>query len=170
MYDKVIGRVLSHEGNYTADPKDRGNWTSGKCGVGQLKGTKYGISAMSYPDLDIKGLTWEQAKAIYKRDFWDKLNMTSWPDVLDFQVFDAAVNSGCGRAIKWLQWAARVNDDGIVGPKTIAAVQAMDPNDVCLRFLGKRLRFMTETSTWNSYGKGWARRISDNLLYAAEDN
>lgn len=170
MWNTAINRVLGHEGNYTADPRDRGNWTGGKEGVGELKGTKFGIAAMTYPDVDIKNLTRDQAIALYKRDFWDKLGMERWPRVMQYQLLDAAVNSGTGRAIQWLQFAAKVKDDGIVGPKTLAAVGAEDPNDLAFRFLGKRLRYMTETTKWKTYCTGWSRRIADNLLFAAEDN
>ena len=66
-FDQAFERLIGHEGNFTNDKDDRGNWTTGIIGKGQLKGTKYGISAMTYPQLDIKNLTLDQAKQIYKK-------------------------------------------------------------------------------------------------------
>src|SRR5690554_991684 len=69
-FDLAFERLIGHEGKFTDNRADRGNWTTGRVGVGELKGTKFGISAMTYPHLDIKSLTLEQAKDIYLRDFW----------------------------------------------------------------------------------------------------
>lgn len=168
-FETAFGRVMGNEGNFQNKASDRGNWTSGVVGRGELKGTKFGISAMSYPSLDIKGLTLEQAKGIYYEDWWVKLGMDLFTPALSYQLFDAALNHGMGNATKMLQRAVRVLDDGVIGPRTRSAVDAMPLSDLLERFLSYRLRFMTQISTWKDYGKGWAVRIADNLLYAAED-
>ena len=67
MFDVIFDRVLGHEGGFQADPRDRGNWTGGEVGKGELKGTKYGLAAMTYPELDIPALTLAEAEAIYSR-------------------------------------------------------------------------------------------------------
>ena len=85
-------------------------------------------------------------------------------------MFDAAFNHGTGRANQFLQYAARVKDDGVIGPKTIAAVNKADPNDLVLRFLAKRLRYFTEVKTWAEFSRGWSLRVAQCLEYAAEDN
>lgn len=170
FFDVSIERLLSHEGGFTLNPKDPGNWTGGKQGVGQLKGTKWGIAANTYPNLDIKNLTRDQAKAIYRRDWWERAKCHLLPNVVSYQLLDGAVNSGIGRASIWLQRAARVADDGVIGPVSLKAIKAADPNDLAFRFLGFRLEFMTGLSTWQTFGKGWARRIAQNLILAAEDN
>lgn len=170
MFDVIFDRTFGHEGGYQCDPKDRGNWCGGEVGKGELKGTKYGIAAMTYPDLDIKSLTIQQAKAIYKQDWWDKLGMEKWPKALQYQIFDAAINHGIGRANQFIQYSARVTEDGKIGPKTMAAVMAMDANDLLMRFLAKRLRYFTEVKTWDSYSRGWTRRVAQCLEYGAEDN
>ena len=46
-FDNAFDRVIGHEGGFTDDPLDRGNWTSGTCNVGKCNGTKYGLSAMT---------------------------------------------------------------------------------------------------------------------------
>lgn len=104
------------------------------------------------------------AKAIYRRDFWDRAQCDRLPPDLAFDLFDAAVNSGIGQAIRWLQRSVGVADDGYVGPLTLGAlVRNDDPSAVQARFNGHRLAFMTNLSTWQTFGKGWARRIAANL-------
>ena len=169
-FNKAFDRVIGHEGGFTDDPRDRGNWTSGTCGVGECKGTKYGLAAMTYPTLDIRNLTLDQAKAIYKRDWWDKLGMDKYPSALAYQMFDAAINHGSGRAIQFVQKAVGAKADGIVGSKTLAAIDALDKNDLLLLFLAERLQYFTEVKTWKTYCTGWTRRVVQNLRYAAEDN
>lgn len=169
-FETTFSRTIGHEGKFQANPKDRGNWTGGKEGVGELKGTKWGLAAMTYPHLDIANITLEQAKEIYFNDWWLKLKMERWPDVMKYQMFDAAFNHGTGRANQFLQYAARVKDDGVIGPKTITAVNMIDPNDLVLRFLAKRLRYFTEVKTWAEFSRGWSLRVAQCLEYAAEDN
>lgn len=168
-FDLAFERLIGHEGRFTYNPKDRGNWTSGKVGVGLLKGTKFGISAMAYPHLDIKNLTVEQARAIYLADYWKRAGADQYDGAIGFQVFDSAVNHGIENAVRFLQRAVDVADDGDVGPITLAAVKAQTVTDVLMRFNAERLEFFTKLSTWDEFGKGWARRVVGNLRYAAKD-
>lgn len=170
QFYKLIDRVLSHEGGYSNDPRDPGNWTGGKAKVGKLAGTKFGISAGAYPDLDIKGLTRQRAIEIYKRDFWDAVDGDRLHPHFSFQALDAAVNHGVSRSIRWMQQMANVKIDGFIGPITHAALAAMDIRDMTLLFNAIRIEFYTSLSTWPTYGKGWTRRVATNLRYAAEDN
>ena len=168
-FDEVFTRLIGHEGGFSDDPKDPGNWTGGRPGVGKLLGTKYGIAANTYPDLDIKSLTLDQAKAIYRRDWWDKIHADQLPGAVAFQLWDFAVNAGITRAVISLQRAVGVADDGKLGQRTVAAVNAMPVPDVLARFNAERLEFYASLSTWPTYGKGWARRVAGNLRYAAAD-
>lgn len=169
-FDTVFERVIGHEAGYTDNPKDPGNWTGGKVNSGELKGTKYGIAANTYPDLDIKNLTEDQAKAIYYEDWWLALGMDRFSSAMQFQMFDAAFNHGMRNATKIFQRAVGVVDDGIIGSKTMAAASDMDVNDKLMRFLAYRIRFYTSLSTFDTFGRGWSNRVANNLLYAAEDN
>lgn len=169
-FDQAFERLIGHEGGYSIDSKDPGNWTGGKVGVGILKGTKYGIAANTYPNLDIKNLTLAQAKQIYKKDWWDKLGADHLHSAIVFQLWDFAINAGKKRAVMELQQAVNIKADGIIGPKTIAAVQNENLNDVLLTLTAERLRFYTSLGTWPTYGKGWTNRVADNLKYAAKDN
>jgi lysozyme family protein len=156
-FDTAFDRLLGHEGTYSNDPADPGGETM------------WGISKRAYPDLDIAHLTRDEAKFIYLRDFWQKIHANELPGAVAFQVFDFAVNSGIGTAVRYLQRALKVADDGYWGPITRAAVTQTNETDLLLRFNALRLDFYTRLSTWPSFGKGWARRIAQNLLYAADD-
>lgn len=157
-FETAIDRTLGHEAGYVNDPTDPGGET------------KWGISKRSYPHLNIKELTREQAIDIYRRDFWDVLEAAdTLPGAVAFQVLDFAVHSGIGTAIRYLQRAVGVADDGHWGPASRAALATMTESDVVLRFVAERLDFMTRLKNWPTAGRGWARRIVGQLRYGADD-
>ena len=158
QFRPFIERLLSHEGGYVNHPNDPGGET------------QWGISKRSYPKLNIKTLTREAAIEIYRRDFWEASRADRLDPAFSFQLLDAAVNSGIAQAVRWMQKAAGVADDGVIGPRTLAALQTTGAADLVLRFNAERLDFMTRLATWDKFGKGWARRIAGNLRFAAEDN
>ena len=136
LFEKAYANTLGHEGGYSDDPKDPGNWTGGIIGSGELKGTKYGVSAMRYPELDIKNLTLEEAKEIYYRDWWLPLRCDELPGLIAIELFDNAFNQGPMVAIMCLQWACRffgknIEPDGKIGPATIAAANSLDERALC---------------------------------------
>lgn len=164
IFEQAFGRLIGHEGGFQNNPKDRGNWTGGKIGVGVNKGTKFGISAMTYPGEDIVNLTVERAKLIYKRDFWGPAGCDAVPEGLKFDLFDTAVHSGYPRAVKFLQKATNEEADGDLGPRTLQAIQSMDPERLIARFNGWRLDFLNDNpELWDEFGRGWAQRIAENL-------
>lgn len=150
-FDQCFDKLISHEGGYVNDPRDPGGET------------KFGISKRAYPQVDIKALTLDAAKSIYKRDYWDRAQCDKLPPALAYMLFDTAVNSGIGQAIRLLQRALGLADDGALGPLTMAAVHRLDAEVICAKFCGQRLEFMSKLSTWDVYGKGWARRVADQL-------
>ena len=168
-FDEAFERLIGHEGKFSNDEKDPGNWTGGRINAGELKGTKYGIAANTYGDLDIKNLTIEKAKSIYYRDWWLKLGADQMDSAIAFQVWDFAVNAGMSTARRALQRAVKVVDDGSIGPYTLAAIQSYSVTDVILRFNAQRLKYYTSLSGWATYGKGWTNRVANNLNYAAGD-
>ena len=156
-FEDAIEFVGAKEGGFTANPDDRGNWTGGRIGGGILKGTKFGISAMSYPDLDIRNLTWQQAKNIYKTDFWDKYDVESLPESIRLFFFDSTINHGIGGAVKILQDAAGVTIDGDMGPKTKSAALKVTPWE----FARARSDYFIDASKKGNnttFLKGWLRR------------
>lgn len=165
-FDQAFEELIGHEGGFKKQSSDRMDWTGGQVGKGVLKGTKFGLSAGTYPDLDIENLTVEQAKVIYRRDWWDKFIGDDLDYEVAFQVFDADVNHGAGNGTRMVQRALGVVDDGHIGPITMAAWKRMERLEFCLRFLSERLVFMTKVSTWDENGRGWARRVASNMIKA----
>ncbi len=163
-FDRMFDVVVGHEGGLTANPADPGNWTGGAVGVGACRGTKFGISAAAYGDLDIANLTLDAAKVLYQRDYWQRICGDRLPPALALLVFDAAVNNGIGRAARWLQQVVHMPQDGVIGPRTLDAIgqAAARPDgiaDLCAEFLAQRLIYMTSLPTWKTFGLGWARRM-----------
>lgn len=153
-FDSAFRRLIGHEGGYSNDPRDPGGET------------KFGISRRSYPGEDIAGMTLERAKEMYLRDFWGPAGCDAVPHGIKFDLFDMAVNSGVKPAIRTLQRACGELQDGIIGPRTLQAVQSMPDSRIVARFNGARLEFMAGLPAWSDFGRGWARRIASNLLGA----
>lgn len=157
--------TVGQEGGYTNNPLDAGNWTGGACGVGQCNGTNFGISAASYPAVDIANLTAEQAQLIYSQSYWAPIQGDKLPLKLAMVGFDAAVNSGVGKSVKWLQTAcntvagSRLTIDGNLGPLTLAALLAKSPEPIAQEALVQRLMFLTSLQSWPNFGLGWGRRV-----------
>jgi lysozyme family protein len=160
-YEAAFEKVIGHEGGFTRDKKDRGNWTTGIIGQGKNNGTKFGVSCMAYPNEDIENMKLERAHEIYKRDYWDKMRCDDLPGGVDYACFDQAINSGVSRSIKWLQKAVDVTVDGKIGPATVGAAQAAPEIRTIDRMCDKRLAFMKELKTWPRYGKGWSNRVAE---------
>ena len=157
-FPEAIERILSHEGGFVDHPDDPG------------QATQWGISKRSYPGVDIKALTREGAKALYEADFWRPVVATVGDGALQFQLLDAAVNHGMGNAVRFLQRAVGVADDGHWGPMSKAALSRMDPHDAHLLFMAERFEFWAKLSTFDAFGRGWTRRGAQNLRYIAKDN
>ena len=151
-FDDAFEALMGHEGGYVNDPRDLGGET------------RFGISKRAYPSLDIKALSLADAKAIYRRDYWLPSGCEAVPEALRFDLFDMAVQSGVRASVLALQKAAKVAEDGVLGPKSLTAIAASDPAALIARFNGARLTMMTELATWSSFGKGWARRVASNLM------
>lgn len=160
-FDDAFAVLIGHEGVLSMNANDKGNWTGGAVGLGELKGTKYGISAASYPDEDILHLTLARAKQIYRRDYWAPIE--ALPPSVRFDVFDMAVNSGVRRAIETLQGVVAVAQDGVIGPVTVYAVNSMSSARVRARFEGARLEYLADLTSWPAFGRGWCKRIAKNL-------
>lgn len=156
-FDTAFDRLFGNEGGYSNDPNDPGGETN------------WGISKRSYPDVDIKNLTKDGAKAIYRRDFWDRIMADGLPDSLAYQVFDFGVNAGIETAVRKLQAAVGVADDGHWGPVSQAAAAAMTKPDLVMRFTAQKLRYYTRLKNWPYAGKSWVNRSANDLEYGAID-
>lgn len=160
-WKRVSDLAVASEGGFTDDSRDPGNWTGGKVGKGKLLGTKYGIAANTYPNVDIPNLTRAQAVAIYKRDYWDKVSGDRLPSGVDYTIFDYALNSGVRRASLDLQRACGVTPvDGVIGTSTLRQVDELNARDVIEDVNARRLAFMKSLKIWPTYGKGWTTRVN----------
>lgn len=153
-FDAAFKVVVGHEGGYCNDPGDPGGET------------KFGISKRAYPGEDIPNLTLERAKELYLRDYWGPAGCDAVPDPIKLHLFDVAVNSGVGRAVRLLQRAVGEIEDGVLGPRTLAATNSMPAARLVARLCGVRLAFMADLPAWAHFSKGWARRIAANLMEA----
>ena len=150
-FNEIIEKVLEHEGGYVNDPKDLGGET------------KYGITKRFYPDVDIKNLTIEQAKEIYKKDYWDKNRVESLPQNLWHIYFDMCVNMGKRTAVKVLQRAAvnkgrNIDVDGGLGPMTIGALKGVELDRVRAFRVKYYVDLITARPEQEKFYLGWFRR------------
>jgi len=158
-YGACLDFTLQAEGGLSKDRKDPGNWTGGKVGVGTFKGTKYGISAASFPHLDIANLTLADVKPIYKTRYWDAVGGDSLPAGFDLAVWDYGVNSGPARALREAQAIIGAKVDGKIGPETItksATAGVKHIQSLCAR----RLSFMRSLKIWSINKNGWSARVA----------
>lgn len=157
-FDEAFTLLMKHEGGYFNHPNDPGGETM--FGITHRVARRHGYFG------EMKDLPLSIAKIIAKQAYWDVARIDDLPDVVRFDIFDMVFNAGEVQAIKLLQRAVGTVDDGVFGPKTLAAVQAMNPYQLLCRFNGHRLQFYTDLKTWQHFGKGWARRTADNLKRA----
>jgi lysozyme family protein len=153
---KAFDYLMNHEGGYSKDPKDAGGET------------KYGISKRSYPHLNIKDLTQDQAKKIYFCDFWMKCKCENIEDEnIAAKFFDLAVNMGIPQAVKLIQRALRaaetqVVEDGIIGSITLKAINEADSTDLLAALKSEAAGFYRLIANANPsqqrFIDGWLRR------------
>lgn len=153
-FDRAFGVVIGHEGDLSDDARDPGGLT------------RYGISQRAHPGVDVRNLTLAQAKQIYLERYWLPLRADAMPEAVAVQVFDAAVNHGLKPAVKMMQRALQVPDDGVIGPVTLRAMTTVEDARFVARFAAERLTFYTDLAGWDVYGRGWTRRVASNLRRA----
>jgi lysozyme family protein len=163
---RIMPLIFRDEGGFQCDPDDRGNYRPG----GALVGTKYGISAASYPDLDIPSLTEAQATQLYYIDWWQRYHFGMLIAPLSMKVFDIAINCGATTAVKELQNALRslkhfITADGIIGPSTANACLAAAGPPLWAAFVSFIEAHYESIARDNSkdqkYLKGWLARATE---------
>lgn len=147
-FEEAVKYVIEDEGGYVNHPNDPGGET------------KFGISKRSYPDLDIANLTEEDAAEIYKRDFWDRNEVEELPPHVRYIYFDMTVNHGPRNAARILQRAAKVKDDGMVGPVTRAAARRVTVYEIGESRWDFFERIMKRNPKLESFRRGWQNRNS----------
>lgn len=156
-FDAALKAILHHEGGYVFHKLDPGGMTN----LGVTKRVWEEWVGHEVDEKAMRALTPEIVGPMYKVKYWDKIKGDDLPTGVDYCVFDAAVNSGPGRAAKWLQACVGVEPDGGIGPKTLAAVAAFDPKELVEDYAKRRLAFLMDLKTWDTFGKGWGRRVAE---------
>lgn len=156
-FDKALAAVLHHEGGFVNHPSDPGGMTN----LGCTKAVWEEWVGHPVDEKTMRALTPADVAPLYKRKYWDKIKGDELPNGIDYAVFDAAINSGPGRAVKWLQGCVGADMDGALGPKTLALVVAADQKELVEDYAKRRLSFLTDLPTWSTFGKGWGRRVSE---------
>ena len=155
-FDEAFEALLRAEGGYSDHPADPGGAT--RFGVTQAVARSEGYKG------DMREYPLSDAKRVYRKRYWTALRLEEVPPGIRFDLFDAAVNSGTAQAIKWAQRILQIPDDGKVGPVTIQALNTVNVNKFLAKYNGARLHFLTSLPGWANFGRGWARRIADNLM------
>jgi len=158
-FNWIIKFVLKAEGGYTNDPDDPGGETN------------YGIDKRSHPDVNIKDLTEEEAKDIYFNEYWKRFNCEQFAKPVGEVYFDCCVNTGAKQSNKFLQRAAGTEPDGIIGPKTLAAIHKADAYKLAFKVIDQRQTFY-ENLAYNKtplkkFLKGWTNRNTNLRNYIA---
>lgn len=156
-FQKALDAVLHHEGGFVNHPKDPGGMTN----LGCTKRVWEEWVGHPVDEKAMRALTPEDVAPLYKKKYWDAVRGDDLPDGVDYIVFDTAINSGPGRAIKFLQGCVGTDMDGALGPKTMAAVRAADPKQLVEGYAKRRLSFLQDLPTWGTFGKGWSRRVAE---------
>lgn len=162
-WEKAFAAVLQHEGGYVNHPKDPGGRTN--LGVTQRAWEEYVDRDVT--EAEMRALTPEIVKPFYKKQYWDKIRGDDLPSGVDYAAYDLAVNSGTGRAAKYLQKIAGVPADGVIGPKSMEAILSCNPEETVDVLCDMRLEFLQNLPTWDTFGKGWGRRVEEVKAKAA---
>ncbi len=163
-YDECLKTILHHEGGYVNHPKDPGGETN--LGVTKRVYQEHGGTK------DMKDLLVEDVAPIYKKGYWDRMKGDDLPSGLDLCVFDFGVNAGPGRAAKFLQSMIGTKVDGGIGPNTLAKVEEYirenGEHESVKKYQEMRQKYYEQLSTFDTFGKGWTRRVEETTKLALD--
>lgn len=161
-WEKCLEAILHHEGGYVNHPKDPGGETN--LGVTKRVYEEWGGTK------DMKDLEVEDVEPIYKKNYWDRVKAESLPGGLDLCVFDFGVNAGTGRAAKYLQTMIGTVADGGIGPNTLKAlanyVESEGVEQTIKKYQAARQEYYESLSTFETFGRGWTRRVDETTNMA----
>lgn len=156
-WNECFAMVLKHEGGFVNNPKDPGGMTN----LGVTRANWEAYLNRDVTEAEMKALTPDVVKPFYKNMYWDKIKGDELLSGVDYAAYDLAVNSGTGRAAKYLQQIAGVVADGVIGPKSLEAIKALDPEQTVNAICDMRLDFLKKLATFETFGKGWSRRVAE---------
>ena len=163
-WEACFAMVLKHEGGFVNHPKDPGGMTN--LGVTRTNWELYLDHDVT--EADMRALTPEMVKPFYKKNYWDKIRGDELPSGVDYAAYDLAVNSGTGRAAKYLQQIAGVTADGVIGPRSMEAIKKCDAEGVVDEICNMRMTFLKGLGTFETFGNGWTIRVNDVKAKATE--
>ena len=161
-FDRCVAVVLAQEGGFSEDPADRGGATNFGITLATLRDWRNAEVSAS----DVHALTRAEATEIYRARYWIPARCGDLGPGVDLMVFDFGVNAGPATAVKHLQRALGVTDDGSIGPKTMAALQAATPRELIGQLAEARLAYYRGLADFERYGRGWTNR-TQRVLAAA---
>ena len=164
-WDKSFDMVIAHEGGFTTWVRAAGKelappQISAEV-LRKMKKTAEDYLGHEVTQDDMKVLKKEDVKPLYKRDYWDAVRGDDLPAGVDYAVFDFAINAGPAAARKMIQRALGVTPDGAIGAITLKAIQEADGKELLEKFSQSKEAFYKALPTFETYGKGWLRRIAD---------
>ncbi|AKR57111.1 hypothetical protein XM25_15175 [Devosia sp. H5989] len=151
----VLAETLAYEGGWSDHPSDPGGAT--------MKGITLAVFRRYRPGANkeqLRAISAADVERIYRDGYWAPVRGDDLPEGVDLTVFDYGVNSGPSRSARDLQRIVGATVDGKIGPATIALVKASAPRTVIKAHCARRLGFVQSLAIWNTFGKGWARRIA----------
>lgn len=168
-FEESLEMVLHHEGGFVNHPKDPGGMTN----LGVTKRVWEDFVGEEVDEDTMRGLTPEDVAPLYKKNYWDRVKGDDLPSGLDFAVFDWAVNSGTGRAAKKLQEMINTHPDGGIGPNTLRTLdEYIDQEDgienVIRQYCAVRQEFYESLTNFETFGRGWTRRVEETLEKSLE--
>jgi len=163
-FSEALEIILHHEGGYVNHPKDPGGETN------------LGVTKRVYEDFggekEMKDLTKEDVEPIYKKNYWDRVKGDDLPEGLDLMIFDFAVNAGTGRAAKFIQRLVNTTVDGGIGPNTLGKIKeyvvTYGIEETITSYALMRQNYYESLSTFDTFGRGWTRRVSEVTEKAKE--
>lgn len=155
-FAKAMPHVFSEEGGYVDHPQDPGGATN----MGITLATLSAWEGRRVSKAEVKALTKSKATDIYRENYWNKVAGDDLPAGVDYAVFDFAINSGPARAVKMLQKVVGVDQDGVIGAKTLAAVRKIAADRIINELCDARLAWLKGLGTFSTFGKGWTSRVS----------
>ncbi len=156
-FAEALSLILRHEGGYADHPLDPGGATN----LGITRATLADWRGRAVSRAEVRALGQAEAAAIYRQRYWNAVRADDLPAGVDLAVFDAAVNAGPVRAVRWLQAALGVAVDGRIGPQTLAAARRTDRADLIRAISSQRLGFLRRLATFSAFGRGWTRRVAE---------
>lgn len=161
-FERCLDEVLKHEGGYVDHARDPGGATNLGVTLGTAKAHGLDMDHDGDVDkIDVRNLKPRDVRPVYRKSYWLAAGCDGLPAGPDLMVFDLAVNSGVGRAVKFLQEAVGSTPDGKIGPMTLGAARRLPPGELVLRLRNRRERFYRGLGTFDTFGKGWLRRLSE---------